>query len=42
LGAGYLLIPSRVKVLPYPEDAAFQRWFQPVYADAEAHVYKLR
>jgi 4-amino-4-deoxy-L-arabinose transferase-like glycosyltransferase len=43
LGAGYLLIPSRtILVLPFPEDAAFERWFQPIYADPEAHVYKLR
>jgi hypothetical protein len=42
LDAGYLLIPSRAKVLPFPEDAAGQRWFQPVYADPAARVYKLR
>jgi 4-amino-4-deoxy-L-arabinose transferase-like glycosyltransferase len=43
LGAGYLLIPtSQTNLLPLPEDAAFQRWFQPVYADPEARVYTLR
>ncbi len=43
LGAGYLLIPtSQTILLPFPEDAAWQRWFQPVYADPEARVYKLR
>ncbi len=42
LGAGYLLVPSAANALPFAEDAAFQRWFQPVYADAAAHVYKLR
>jgi hypothetical protein len=43
LGAGYLLIPTnQTNLLPFPEDAAFQRWFQPVYADPEARVYKLR
>jgi Dolichyl-phosphate-mannose-protein mannosyltransferase len=43
LGAGYLLIPtSQTALLPLSEDAAFQRWFQPIYADPEARVYKLR
>jgi hypothetical protein len=43
LGAGYLLIPtSETNLLPLPEDAAFQRWFQPVYSDPKARVYKLR
>jgi len=44
LGAGYLLLPTqRTDVnLPFPEDAVFQRWFQPIYADPEARVYRLR
>lgn len=40
LEAGYLLIPSPMN--PLPDDAPWQRWFQPVYADPEARVYKLR
>jgi uncharacterized membrane protein YhaH (DUF805 family) len=42
LGAGYLLIPVRTNDLPFPEDAAWQPWFQPVYADSRARVYRLR
>jgi 4-amino-4-deoxy-L-arabinose transferase-like glycosyltransferase len=46
LGAGYLLLPRQTTkgavALPFPEDAAFQRWFEPVYADAGASVYRLR
>lgn len=42
LNAGYLLIPSSANLLPIPEDAAGQRWFQPLYADPGARVYKLR
>ncbi|HEV7784314.1 MAG TPA: hypothetical protein VGQ28_03190, partial [Thermoanaerobaculia bacterium] len=42
LDAGYLLIPSQVNSLTFPEDALQQRWFQPVYADPAARVYKLR
>ncbi|MEA2695662.1 MAG: hypothetical protein QOJ16_5049 [Acidobacteriota bacterium] len=42
LDAGYLLIPSSVHLLPLPEDSSGQRWFQPVYADSAARVYRLR
>lgn len=42
LGAGYLLIPGQVTPLVFPEDALGQSWFQPVYADPGARVYKLR
>jgi hypothetical protein len=44
LGAGYLLLPRQRQTvaLPFPEDAAFQRWFEPVYADPRASVYRLR
>jgi 4-amino-4-deoxy-L-arabinose transferase-like glycosyltransferase len=43
LGAGYLLVPRQAAgLLPFPQDAAFERWFQPVYADAYASVYRLR
>lgn len=45
LGAGYLLIPAENKEggidLPFPEDAAFRRWFRPVYSDPHARVYAL-
>lgn len=45
LGAGYLLVPEGEKSpdadLPFPEDAAFRRWFRPVYADPHARVYAL-
>ena len=47
LEAGYLLIPNPLvprqePLLPFPEDALGQRWFQPVYADSAARVYRLR
>jgi 4-amino-4-deoxy-L-arabinose transferase-like glycosyltransferase len=44
LGAGYLLLPSdrTLADLPFPEDVVFQRWFQPIYADPRASVYRLR
>jgi 4-amino-4-deoxy-L-arabinose transferase-like glycosyltransferase len=48
LGAGYMLLPSQSQSqsqtlsLPFPQDAAFQRWFAPVYADPRAAVYRLR
>jgi dolichyl-phosphate-mannose-protein mannosyltransferase len=42
LDAGYLLIPSQVNPLTFPEDALGQHWFQPVYTDPAARVYKLR
>lgn len=42
LGAGYLLLPQPASGLPFPEDAGFQRWFQPVYADPHARIYRLR
>lgn len=40
-GAGYLLVPTAGRGLPVPEDAAFARWFRPVYADANARVFAL-
>ncbi len=42
LGADHLLTTRQGLDLPFPEDAAFQRWFQPVYADPHARVYQLR
>ncbi len=43
LGADHLLLPAAfARELPFPEDAAFQRWFEPVYQDANARVYALR
>ena len=42
VGADHLLLPSAIPVLPFPEDAAFRRWFAPVYADPHARVYRLR
>ena len=42
LGAGYLLIPSQVTPPAFPEGASGQHWFEPVYADSGARVYKLR
>jgi 4-amino-4-deoxy-L-arabinose transferase-like glycosyltransferase len=42
LGADHLLTTRQGLDLPFPEDAAFQRWFQRVYADPHAHVYLLR
>ncbi len=43
LEAGYLLVPRQAAgLLPFPQDAAFERWFQPVYADSYAGVYRLR
>ena len=43
LEAGYLLVPRQAAgLLSFPQDAAFQRWFQPVYADPYASVYRLR
>jgi hypothetical protein len=43
LGAGFLLLPNqRTLTLPFPRDAAFERWFEPVYADPNASVYRLR
>ena len=40
-GAGYLLVPTASRGLPVPEDAAFARWFRPVYADPNARVFAL-
>jgi 4-amino-4-deoxy-L-arabinose transferase-like glycosyltransferase len=40
-GAGYLLVPTAGRGLPVPEDAAFARWFRPVYADTNARVFAL-
>jgi hypothetical protein len=43
LGADHLLTTNQGIDLPFSEDAAaFQRWFQPLYADPQAHVYQLR
>jgi hypothetical protein len=42
LRADHLLLPSPESGMPFPEDAAFRRWFQPVYADPHAHIYQLR
>jgi hypothetical protein len=42
LDAGYLLIPERADLQPLPQDSAWRLWFQPVYADPAARVYKLR
>ncbi|HTG35460.1 MAG TPA: hypothetical protein VLB76_21265 [Thermoanaerobaculia bacterium] len=42
LGADHLLTTHQGLDLPFPEDAAFRRWFQPVYADPNAHVYRLK
>lgn len=39
LGAGYLLLTEAGRDLPFPEDAAFRRWFRPVYADPQARIY---
>jgi hypothetical protein len=42
LGADHLLLPTAFATeLPYPEDAAFRRWFQPVYQDAGALLFAL-
>lgn len=49
LGVDHFVWPeperTAAATLPLPwkaEDAAFRRWFQPVYADAHARVYRLR
>jgi hypothetical protein len=42
VGADHLLLPAAAPALPFPEDAAFRRWFAPVYADPDARVYRLR
>jgi hypothetical protein len=43
LGADHLLTTHQGIDLPFSEDtAAFQRWFQPLYADPYTHVYQLR
>ncbi|MEO6191980.1 MAG: hypothetical protein ABIS20_03140 [Thermoanaerobaculia bacterium] len=43
LGADHFLTTHQGVNLPFSEeDAAFQRWFQPLYADPYAHVYQLR
>jgi hypothetical protein len=43
LGADRLLTTHQGINLPFSENAAaFQRWFQPLYADPHAHVYRLR
>lgn len=40
-GIDYLLIPKEKQVLKIPEDASFGRWFQKVYEDTNARVYRL-
>ncbi len=43
LGADHLLLPTVSTVsLPFPEDAVFLSWFEPVHRDAGARVYILR
>jgi hypothetical protein len=43
LGADHLLLPAAfAKELPFAEDDAFRRWFEPVYQDPGAWVYVLR
>lgn len=42
LGASHLLVPARSPGLPFAQDATWQTWFQSVYADSRAHVYRLR
>jgi len=43
LGAGHLLIAAgQSPGLPFPEDDGFRRWFEPVYADPAARLYRLR
>lgn len=43
LGADHLLTTHQGINLPFSEeDAAFRSWFQPLYADPYAHVYRLR
>jgi hypothetical protein len=43
LGADHLLLPTAAaKDLPFPEDAAFRSWFEPVHEDAGARIYALR
>ena len=46
LGVDHLLVTTRLRGLPFPEDGPkageFRRWFEPVYADPAARVYALR
>ncbi|HEX3556699.1 MAG TPA: glycosyltransferase family 39 protein [Thermoanaerobaculia bacterium] len=43
LGVDHFLLPAAFAgELPFPEDEAFRRWFEPVYQDANARVYALR
>lgn len=47
LGATHLLIPSRFMdrrevAPPFPDDAAFRRWFQLVYRDPAARIYAVK
>jgi len=42
LGATHFLVTRQRGGLPFAEDAGFERWFAPVYADSEARVYELR
>jgi hypothetical protein len=42
LRADHLLLPGPESGMPFPEDDAFRRWFQPVYADPHAHIYQLK
>lgn len=41
LGATHLLVTEEGHGLPLRDDAAFRRWFQPVYADRHARVYSI-
>ena len=42
LGATHLLIPDRRELTPpFPDDAAFRRWFRLVYRDQGARIYEL-
>ncbi|HEX2223873.1 MAG TPA: hypothetical protein VHN15_06685, partial [Thermoanaerobaculia bacterium] len=40
-GVDYLLVSNGRQPLPVPEDAAFHRFFRPVYADPNARVFEL-
>jgi hypothetical protein len=47
LGATHLLIPARLSdgrevVPPFPDDAAFRRWFRLAYQDPAARIYALK
>lgn len=42
LGADHLLVVKGQRELEFSEDASFGRWFQRVYEDSHARVYRLR